>query len=286
MSKTTKPLLLTFAVLWLIALGLATVYDLDISLYIADPMSPFGRTLEIIGEPPAILFASFNCGLILACFMKKPGRGRRELLLAVLAFIGMVGAAFYTIHETFNYIAAWITDARGEAFDFGVWGLLAAILITVIVCTAMLRFVMSLSRETLERHFSVACRCVFAAITTLAVIWCFKLGWGRVRFRQLDGDLTRFTRWYLPQGYTGYFSFPSGHTANAAVIFTSVYYLPFLREKNAKADAVLLTLLSIWVALLAFSRVRVGAHYLSDVLFGAAITFAIVWFWRPRNHNN
>ena len=61
MNKTRlHPLIAAGAVLWLIALVFAGIYDLDISLAIADERSAFGRFMEVAGEPPAILFTSFN----------------------------------------------------------------------------------------------------------------------------------------------------------------------------------------------------------------------------------
>ncbi|MCI8388695.1 MAG: phosphatase PAP2 family protein [Clostridiales bacterium] len=284
-NKTkTIPAFAALALVWLAALVFASIYDLNISLTIADPMSGFGRALEIIGEPPAILFTSFNCALIIYYFLKKPNRARRDITLAALSFIGMYGAAFYTIYQTFRYIAEYRSDVSSKVIETGALEIILSVVICTAVCAIMLFGVSKLKYETLCRVSDTAVRCVFAAITTLVVIWCFKLVWGRVRFRQLDGDYTRFTPWYHPNGFTGYFSFPSGHTANAAVIFTAIYYLDFLPEKHKKLKPIIYLMLVLWILLLAFSRVAVGAHYLSDVLFGAAITFAIVYFWKPKNN--
>ena len=66
---------------------------------------------------------------------------------------------------------------------------------------------------------------------------------------------------------TGY-AFPSGHTANAAAYLGALG----VQVKQKIFKSVLFTL----VALVAFSRLYLGVHYLSDVLVSLAITFAVI----------
>ncbi len=277
--KVFRPELYVIALVWLTALAFASVYDLDISLAIADPNSVFGRTLEIIGEPPAILFTSFNFSLMMAHFLKRRDRRTLHLTLAALTFVGTVGTAVFTAIQTADYIADWRAEPQNSLAT------VIAIFIALVIAGFFMLSSLRLDEAALSRYFDTACHCAYAAIATFVIIWLIKLGWGRVRFRQLDGDLTRFTAWYLPQGFTGYFSFPSGHTANATVILTATYYLRFLPNKHQSLKPLIYAALILWIVLLAYSRVRVGAHYLSDVLFGAAITFGIVNFFKPRNHD-
>ncbi len=267
------------AAIWLAALIFAGFCDLDISLSFADPMSVFGRFLEIVGEIPAILFASFNCSLIAVCLLRRGTKGR-DVILAALSIIGMVGTAYYTTNATFGYIKGW-RDDLGLSFITGGMKFFLVFFITAILSALFLFLAFRLSRERLEEFLPAAAHCVLAAIVTLFVIWCFKLLWGRVRFRQLEA-LSQFTPFYIPNGYTGYFSFPSGHTANATVILTVTYYFRFMSERMKKLKPLLCTLLGLWIVVVALSRVLVGAHYLSDVLCGLAITALIVYLCRPR----
>ena len=279
--KSHLPLIVG-AILWLIALIFASIYDLDISLAVADPMSALGRVLEIVGEVPAILFTSFNFILMSAYFALQPEQNKQSRAKHGVTLFLAIGTAYYTTIRTFIYIADYRSDLTGDDISVGILEILISAVICAAVVAVMYFAARRLGYERLTRVYSTAVACVKAAVTTLLVIWLIKLVWGRVRFRQLEGDLSRFTPWYLPQGITGYFSFPSGHTANAAVIFTSAYYLNFLPENKRIQRAAAYIALALWVILLAASRVLVGAHYLSDVLFGAAITFVIVDVWRPK----
>jgi membrane-associated phospholipid phosphatase len=103
-----------------------------------------------------------------------------------------------------------------------------------------------------------------------------KFFWGRVRFRELDAAFAQFTPWYLPQGLTGFDSFPSGHAATG---FMLLAILILFEKKKLWIKNLSLTLIIFWGILLAFSRVVIGAHYASDVLFGSffiIITFLLL----------
>ena len=270
-------IVLVFALLWLVMLVCAGLYDLDISLAVADPLSPFGRFLEIAGEPPAILFTSFNFSLIAVCLLRRENRRGRDTLLAALCVVGTVGTAYYTTNATFNYLRDWRADL-GLSFISGGVKMSFALIISALLSVLFLFIAFRSDRKRLENFLPAAAHCVLAAVLTLVVIWCFKLVWGRVRFRQL-GDVSDFTPFWHPNGFTGFFSFPSGHTANATVILTVTYYFRFL---GSKTKAALRPALFVWIVIVALSRVLVGAHYLSDVLCGFAITAVIVFLCRPK----
>ena len=63
-------------------------------------------------------------------------------------------------------------------------------------------------------------------------------------------------------------SFPSGHAGGSAVFFASVLFLPYINEKYKKLSYILFGVGVCWTLLVAFARMRVGAHFLSDVSMG------------------
>lgn len=271
MKKTTKIFLCASLLVWLTALIFATLYDLDITRAVMNRGSLYGRLFEVLGEIPAVLFTSFNFALMAVYFAKSTDFRGKNKILAVLTFIGCAGTAIFTTVKTAKYI-------YGEMLHPLI--VLYAVLAGAAIAFAFMMCGVFLGEQTLQKYFHTASRCAIAGVLTFFIIWAFKLTWGRLRPR--DGGIVDFTPWYLPQFFTGNFSFPSGHTANATVIFSVVYYFRFLRGKAKKLVPLFYTVLAAWLALVAFSRVVVGAHFLSDVLFGCAITLAIVYFARPR----
>ena len=101
-------------------------------------------------------------------------------------------------------------------------------------------------------------------------IQVIKYFWGRVRFRELDVAFSQFTPWYLPQGLTGFDSFPSGHAAMGCMLLALLIFLADAKQwiKNS-----VLTIIFLCGIVLALSRVVIGAHYASDVLFGSFLYY-------------
>lgn len=74
------------------------------------------------------------------------------------------------------------------------------------------------------------------------------------------------------------YSFPSGHTMTATVMYGFLIYLICKHTENKIVKAVVITVSTSLILLVAFSRVYLGAHYFSDVLAALflGISFLIV----------
>jgi membrane-associated phospholipid phosphatase len=74
--------------------------------------------------------------------------------------------------------------------------------------------------------------------------------------------------------WSGY-SFASGHAIGATLLYGELALLIMPSIKNPRWRVLTILAASLLVVLVSFSRVALGAHYLSDVF--AAIAFGIIW---------
>ena len=71
-------------------------------------------------------------------------------------------------------------------------------------------------------------------------------------------------------------SFPSGHAGSAALTMLILPFLPLLDEKYQKLQIPLVYASLAWTMLMSFSRMVVGAHFLSDVSMGSLLTLVFL----------
>lgn len=67
------------------------------------------------------------------------------------------------------------------------------------------------------------------------------------------------------------YSFPSGHTMNSVFCYGMLLYLVRRNVDNEKAKTILTIILAVLPAVIGFTRIYCGVHYLSDVLGAAAM---------------
>ncbi|HME54875.1 MAG TPA: phosphatase PAP2 family protein [Candidatus Lokiarchaeia archaeon] len=113
-----------------------------------------------------------------------------------------------------------------------------------------------------------------ALLLTSLVKWV----WGRDRPDTLfDGSGGVFMPWYIINGPISgerTASFWSGHAASGA--FTTGIALGFVGSKRKWLSIVFGILTTFYTVCMALSRMVIGEHYFSDVLFGAFVTYTFV----------
>jgi membrane-associated phospholipid phosphatase len=67
------------------------------------------------------------------------------------------------------------------------------------------------------------------------------------------------------------YSFPSGHAVASTVFYGALCALVFMHTRSAALRALAVVLCMAMVLLVTFSRVYLGAHYLSDVVAGVSV---------------
>lgn len=130
----------------------------------------------------------------------------------------------------------------------------------------------SLTQERLEKIGRVAWLTILGCAAVFVVVSVLKNCAGRVRYRELQA-LSQYTPWYQWNPFSGNYSFPSGHTANASGVFCLALLAPLVKAgwKRAALTAAPFAFLAVMGA----SRVIVGAHFASDVLFGMGISVTV-----------
>ena len=275
-----KLICLVFAIVFVVGMVFATIFDFKISAFLTnlddgDVLSIkapfFALIIEIIGEWPSNMLGSFCAAIIMRALI----RSKKAIGYAAGAAFGAI--ATYFVYQCVSPTVEGIVElANGE---FTSKHLAFVIPFTIIVAAALFISVFMLSEKTAKKLLVPCIVCGSMLALMFVGIQSGKLLWGRVRMRQLVelGDLSLFTPWYKMSPFSGFRSFPSGHTANAV----SLGLLPLLYGENIMAKApyakkATYIFVAVWGPFMAFTRILVGAHFLSDVLCGAAIAFICV----------
>ena len=110
---------------------------------------------------------------------------------------------------------------------------------------------------------------------------------GRMRYRAMNeiGDFTGYTPWYvisdaknvygdLVSTSDAFKSFPSGHTFSAGCCYVLLAVPDIFEKFNSKKYRILSYVITVcYTGLVGLYRIRVGAHYLSDVTIGGTIAY-------------
>lgn len=261
-----------FAV-FIIALILGSFFDLQISQSIANTENIFGLILASVGENPAYGLLGFIAGCFFGLSATTFKKWWQRFLLIGLGVGAILGASYF----------------QGTAFTgVNAWGSLAPEL-------DKLYFSMPIGLAlvvpfTIGGWFVAKKNLDASSIRVLAVILVLilfvliginiiKIMAYRPRFRliQTQGE-DLFKNWWeftFGHGLKGVYesehikSFPSGHTGSGCFAMVAVflpYFFPKLREYKYMEEVLFFGGLA-YAMLIAFSRILVGAHFLSDTAF-------------------
>ncbi|MHA2006659.1 MAG: phosphatase PAP2 family protein [Promethearchaeota archaeon] len=261
-SIITK-LFLCIIIVWIILAIIFGFTDLEISKAVVDENSNWGNFGADFGEPPGYALISIALATYLGGFSKNLQYQKIPAYISVI-----VGILFIVFSGD-------ITDTMSGF----------ALIIPVVIFVIITWKKDWSSYRTLSGVISL-----LTIIHPLLFVQLIKLFWGRVRFEDLSPGFIEFTPWFIPQGINGHQSFPSGHTAMSFMLMPLLIPLRtmYLKNRNKQILAMFLIFIVIgWALFVAASRVVVGAHYASDVLFsgGAACTITILlynWFYVKR----
>jgi len=251
--------------------------DLHISIALAsnnvDNPNFFLRLCAALGEFP-IYIGPIMFGLIFGLTNKT------KLWQLIAHFVGFV----------ITYVASIrLMGGVFEEFLYSELGIFHYSLLAVsslLVYTLFYLMFTHFNEENLLRIKDIALMMTIVSAASFIIITGTKYVVGRVRFRALDDSYSEFTNFLTIKDFFGgvngddFRSFPSGHTGSATCIIM-LAMIP-MRLSNKKWIEYTVFIASLVYALtIALSRIFIGAHYPSDVLFGFTITvvcFILTYF--------
>jgi len=243
-----------FSLLFLIFIPLAILfgmYDLEISKIIVNQDSVWVKFLENYGMIPGLIV--ILSGIYIYCSSIKIKSGVWSYIQRIVLFLVSSGLIFYLMDILLDKLV----------LDNFIAFLIIAFASNLIIFTFLQ------IRKHVESVAAIQYGKIVIGISFFGYVICIqvvKYVWGRVRFRELDAAFSQFTPWYCPQGITGFDSFPSGHAATGFMLLS---LLILLNNKKQWIKNSALLIIILWGTVLSLSRVVIGAHYASDVLFGS-----------------
>lgn len=255
----------------LTSLALTATGDLGASQRFVAPDAGWARFGQRFGELPGVFVGLAAIGVIFSN-AEHLARWVRLLFAALtIAFVPLLGLVLGHIAfpRTVGIAFPWQLE---EWLFVGVSAFLAAAAATWLWRSN--RF------EGLRVRLFARVAVLMMLIGNLMIVTPLKYLWGRVRYRDLEPNAEAYTAWLIPNGYTGNFSFPSGHTALAWMVLPLLLLVP---RGSRAVRLIVASLLVAWALFVSLSRVRIGAHYISDVAFSTCLQVGL-YLWLSRRH--
>ena len=287
-SKDLK-LIRIFMIVVLFILILASFLDQSISKAVMNQNSLFGTIMQNYGMFPENV-VPFLAGQIIFVVGIKGNYSAFVSFLAVLgglafSFWHCLHYTFWALHYTYTSIdnvknglalGAANNDSGVVAVPFSI-ELGLTVLIFILGTYLSYKWLAKKSANELKYLLKVSFIAIAVFYTCEAVINSMKVEWGRFRpyevyIDKVDG--AHFTNWWQINGDTGHKSFPSGHAFSGMM---AIFFPFFVDRKNTNLQTKLTYVGLFYAFLMAISRVRIGAHFLSDVTVSVTITFLIIF---------
>lgn len=225
---------------------------------------------EVVGTFPAYLAATL-LGWCLCAGARRRSRTRvARLAVGTALLAGSCAALSWTV--------AHYLQKRQLTAGNGWWIALPLLAFPLLLAWALFGRV---GRTRLRRWHTLGILWAGMSLAQWLVVQLGKGIWQRTRFDDMAavGDFSAFTRWTRLPGNGGS-SFPSGHTASAGVLLVLVCACR-LFESCRDDEAGFLFVGYGFAGAVAFGRLLIGRHYLSDTMAALVIDsllLGVVWF--------
>jgi len=268
MSKKT---FISLCVIGVILIFIGSFYDYQISVSFFNITNKLAVFLAGYGETPAVIVSWLGAMILLPIFIRKNDKkGIRNVILLLII-------PLYIFYETYVYYV-----------DYLVVGILLQIIICYIISRLIYKKIRACDEKKLIRFGYL---CMILPVAQILFVSILKLIWARARYRSifLNQGLV-FEQWYTIDwadriyymrnkifGLNEFCSFPSGHTSNSECLIV-LLSLPYLKKSFNNYKWVLYIIIFGFTALVGYSRIVMGAHFLTDVSMGYLITLCFNYY--------
>jgi len=252
-----------FLSLWVVLSIIFAFTDLGVSNSLMNKNIAWVKLFDIFGEHPSMLIAFLSANILFS--LAKEEKAMKKVFMWVINGLLMVFCGFMMV----MMVADRAYDAKLSGVETII--VLVCTVIIVVIIQLLLRKVPNERLNEFKRAALIGIVTVFAFNLLANVI---KPLWGRARPRDLTADQLNFFKWYIPQHFPHGESFISGHSGNA---FSTLLLVLFAEKLKKPAVKWALVFGIAWGIIVAVSRVIIGAHFPSDVLFGGCIAISLIY---------
>ena len=241
----------------------------------------FGLTMSAIGTIPGYGVFAILGGGAFAFFMNKNYKMTLRIFCLLFSILGVALGVHFSGREIFSANGFY----QGPEFKWTLYGYL--ILLPVMLALAFLGYILGKKSDNPNLWIVYVVLSIAIFFSLIPGVSALKSIFHRPRYRLLDLTGLEFYPWwkpcknykelletFAPLGVTKeeFKSFPSGHAGATAVSMMFAMALPFVNRKYMKYQMPIFYGAFAWTLLVMFTRMLVGAHFLSDVSIGILLT--------------
>jgi membrane-associated phospholipid phosphatase len=263
-NKLISILLLVIFAIWGVLAAVFGIYDLGISQLFVNQNSVWGIIGADYGEIPGFCLLLIAIGILIGSLFNNKHKQKIPSYIIIIICLG------------FLIYALVIGEYDGIQYPIGM-------IISLIGFVSI--FYVKDFREFRRISWVIL---LLGLFNPLFFVQMMKLLTHRIRYRNLlDIGFENYTSWFSSFGpNTEHNSFPSGHTAMGWMLLPLI--IPVLKMKWKHPLKIITLIIVFFVGIfVGLSRIKVGAHFASDVLFstGAAFVYTILlyqWFYNTK----
>ena len=275
------------AALLIIGVILGAFVDFNINKNIFDLKNGFGLFMSAFGEAPVYAFMGVLAYGYVFLAIKHFKETKYRFILFILAFLLLLASVYFQGTHIFD-VNAYETDKTVvKILGYGI-----ALVIFALGCLGGHFLFKTSSLDKKQMLFIIVVLTLVIGLSNGAN-QLLKIVFSRPRYRVISNGIADFTNWwdvsknksikeYLLKNFSNitkeeFKSFPSGHMTNSFNLIFILPMLPVINNHIKIRQEVLFLIAFIFNIVLAYTRMRLGAHYLSDVCFGSLIATIFIY---------